>query len=84
VEEPQNTAMSDSNHWKNKSNIAEELETLLDEHEFSRITKRSVASARRDRLLKRGCPYVKLLGLVRYRPQDVREFINQNVREVKE
>jgi hypothetical protein len=37
-----------------------ELETLLTEHEYARITKRSVASVRRDRLLKQGCPYVKL------------------------
>jgi len=37
-----------------------QLETLLTEHEYARITKRSVASVRRDRLLRQGCPYVKL------------------------
>ena len=57
-----------------------ELETLLTEHEYPRITKRSVASARRDRLLGQGCPYVKLGALVRYRPEDVRAYIAHNLR----
>lgn len=55
-----------------------ELEPLLDEVEFSRITGRSVASARRDRLLGRGCPHIKLGALVRYRPSDVRDYIERN------
>ena len=58
---------------------AERLEPLVDEHEFSRITGRSVASARRDRLLGQGCPYVKLGALVRYRLEDIRKFIQSNV-----
>jgi hypothetical protein len=57
------------------------LETLLTEHEYARITKRSVASVRRDRLLKQGCPYVKLGALVRYRPEDVRRHIERNLRK---
>jgi hypothetical protein len=57
-----------------------ELEPLLDETACSRITGRSVASLRRDRLLGQGCPYVKLQGLVRYRPQDVRAYIESNLR----
>jgi hypothetical protein len=56
------------------------LEPLLDEHECARITGRSVASLRRDRLLGKGCPYVKLCALVRYRPSDVRVFIESNIR----
>jgi hypothetical protein len=56
------------------------LETLLDEYEFSRITKRSVASVRRDRLLGQGCPYAKLGALVRYRPEDVKAYIERNLR----
>jgi hypothetical protein len=56
------------------------LEMLLTEHEYARITKRSVASVRRDRLLKQGCPYVKLGALVRYRPEDVRSHIERNLR----
>ena len=57
-----------------------QIERLLDEHEYAAITGRSVASARRDRLLGKGCPYVKLGFLVRYRPSDVRSYIAQNVR----
>ena len=57
-----------------------EIERLLDEREFAAITGRSIASARRDRLLGKGCPYVKLGFLVRYRPSDVRAYIAKNVR----
>ncbi len=57
-----------------------ELETLLTEHEYARITKRSVASVRRDRLLRQGCPYVKLGALVRYRPEDVRAHLERSLR----
>ena len=56
------------------------LEILLTEHEYARITKRSVASVRRDRLLKQGCPYVKLGALVRYRPDDVRAHLERSLR----
>jgi hypothetical protein len=55
------------------------LETLLTEREVASITKRSVASVRRDRLLRQGCPYVKLGALVRYRPDDVRAYIERNL-----
>ena len=43
-------------------------EHLFDEHDLARITKRSVASVRRGRLLKKGCPYIKIGSSVRYRP----------------
>src|SRR4051794_3254545 len=43
------------------------IEILLNEKEVARILRRSVASIRRDRLLRRGCAYVKLGALVRYR-----------------
>jgi len=59
------------------------LEPLLDEHEYAAITGRSVASARRDRLLGKGCPYVKLGFLVKYRPADVRSYIARNMRGVQ-
>jgi hypothetical protein len=58
-----------------------ELETLLTEQEYARITKRSVASVRRDRLLRQGCPYVKLGALVRYRPEDVRTHLERSLRQ---
>ena len=57
-----------------------DLETLLTEREYASITKRSVASVRRDRLLRQGCPYVKLGALVRYRPEDVRRHLERNLR----
>jgi hypothetical protein len=57
------------------------LETLLTEQEYARITKRSVASVRRDRLLKQGCPYVKLGALVRYRPEDIRAYLDRSLRQ---
>lgn len=59
-----------------------QLEVLLTEHEYARITKRSVASVRRDRLLRQGCPYVKLGALVRYRPEDVRAHLERNLRNL--
>jgi len=63
-----------------KRTVETELETLLTEQEYARITRRSVASARRDRLLKQGCPYVKLGALVRYRPDDIRAHLEQSLR----
>ena len=51
------------------------LESLLDEHDLARLTKRSVASIRRDRLLKKGCPYLKIGSSVRYRPSDVEAWV---------
>lgn len=59
-----------------------ELETLLTEHEYARVIKRSVASVRRDRFLDQGCPYVKLGALVRYRPKDVLAYIERNLRHL--
>ena len=59
-----------------------EIEPLLDEYEFLRLTGRSVGSARRDRLLGRGCPFIKLGALVRYRPADVRDYIERNRRSM--
>ena len=64
-----------------RKNLAEpELETLLTEREYAHITKRSVASVRRDRLLRQGCPFVKLGALVRYRPEDVRAHLARSLR----
>jgi hypothetical protein len=60
------------------------LESLLNEHQYSAITGESVATARRNRTLRRGCPYVKLGALVRYRPEDVRSYISQNVQNTQQ
>lgn len=51
------------------------FECLLDERDLSRIIKRSLASIRRDRLLKRGCPFVKISSSVRYRPSDIEAWL---------
>jgi hypothetical protein len=57
-----------------------EIEALLDEHQVAAIIRRSVASLRRDRLQGTGCPHVKIGALCRYRPSDVRSFIERNIR----
>ena len=50
--------------------------TLLNEFDLADVTKRSVvASVRRDRLLKRGCPFVKINSSVRYRLSDVDAYL---------
>ena len=64
-----------------RESVAEEqIEPLWNEHVYSRVIGKSVATARRDRLLGKGCPYVKLGVLVRYRPSDVRAYIERNLR----
>jgi hypothetical protein len=55
----------------------ENLEKLIDESGLSRLTERSVQSLRRDRMLGRGCPYIKMGRLVRYDPRDVREYLER-------
>lgn len=51
------------------------LQELLTEKDVSRLTKRSVASVRRDRRLKKNCPFVKIGTSVRYRPSDVEAWL---------
>jgi hypothetical protein len=70
--------MNTSHPSERESAAGTELEALLNQFDFSRITGRSVASARRDRLLGQGCPFVKLGALVRYRPEDIRAYIERN------
>ena len=50
-------------------------ERLFDERDLARFTKRSVASVRRDRLLKKGCPYIKIGSSVRYLPSDIEAWL---------
>ena len=56
------------------------VEPLLDERECARLTERSVASLRRDRLSGKGIPYIKLISLVKYDMQDIRTYLEQNKR----
>jgi predicted DNA-binding transcriptional regulator AlpA len=51
------------------------LETLLNEHEVARVTGLSVASVRRWRLFRQGPKYLKLNSAVRYRPEDISEWL---------
>jgi hypothetical protein len=71
--------MTTSQRSERESVANTQIEPLLDEYQYAAITGRSVASARRDRLLRIGCPFVKLGNSVRYRPQDVRAYIENNL-----
>jgi len=51
------------------------LEKLLSETEVASLTGRSKGSLRRDRLLGRGIPYLKIQHLVKYDPADVRRYL---------
>lgn len=51
------------------------FEDLLDEHDLARMTKRSVASVRRDRLLGKNCPFIKIGNSVRYLRSDVEDWL---------
>ena len=68
-----------TSHVCERESVAKQLEALLNEHEYASITGESVATARRNRLLGKGCPFVKLRALVRYRPSDVRAYIARNL-----
>ena len=57
------------------------LEPLLDEHELAAITGLSVSTVRLNRVRGSGCPFVLLGALIRYRPEDVRAYIAQNLRQ---
>lgn len=51
-------------------------DSLLTEKELSARLHVSIASVRRWRLLGRGPRFVKLGSLVRYRPEDIQDWIN--------
>lgn len=51
-------------------------EPLLNEYEVARFTGMSVASVRRWRLFQRGPKYLKIGSSVRYRPEDVRAYLD--------
>jgi hypothetical protein len=62
-------SMNTSLPSERKNPVDLDLEPLLTEQEYARAIKRSVASVRRDRLLRQGCPWVKLGALV-LRPRE--------------
>ena len=51
------------------------LETLLNEHDVARITRLSVASVRRWRLLCQGPKYLKIGAAVRYKTEDISAWL---------
>lgn len=55
--------------------VHNEIEALLNERDVARITGLSLASVRRWRLLRTGPRYLKLSSAVRYRPQDVKAWL---------
>jgi predicted DNA-binding transcriptional regulator AlpA len=50
-------------------------EPLMDERGLSELTGMSLATLRRWRLLNRGPRYIKLSNAVRYRPEDVKAWL---------
>jgi hypothetical protein len=52
-----------------------DVEPLLDERDIARITKRSLASVRRDRLMRKGVPFIRIGSSVRYKLQSLRDFL---------
>lgn len=76
--------MNSANPCECETTASTPLEPLLDEHGYVAITGESLATARRNRSrpVRKGCPFVKLGSRVLYRPQDVREYIKQNLRHV--
>ena len=55
-------------------NIA--VDKLLNEHDVARMLGMSVASCRRWRLFRRGPHYIKIGASVRYKPEDLRAWLN--------
>lgn len=49
--------------------------SLLNEHEVAQMTKMSVATIRRWRLLHQGPRYIKIGAAVRYKPEDVSAWL---------
>jgi predicted DNA-binding transcriptional regulator AlpA len=51
------------------------VENLLNEYDVARITRLSVASVRRWRLLRRGPRYLKIGSAVRYKGEDIATWL---------
>ena len=61
--------------------IEQNLEQLFDEKELARLLQVSVGTVRWWRIERRGPRYIKAGYLVRYRPSDVQEWLQQGTRE---
>lgn len=67
--------MNTSQSGERESVVTPHLPTLLNEFDVARVTGLSVASVRRWRLFKQGPKYMKIGSAVRYRPEDVRAWL---------
>lgn len=53
-------------------------DTFLTETQLSEILGRSISALQKDRCYKRGVPFYKMGGMVRYRVGDLLEYIDQH------
>jgi predicted DNA-binding transcriptional regulator AlpA len=67
--------MNTSQSGERESVATPQLPTLLNEFDVARVMGLSVASVRRWRLFKQGPKYMKIGSAVRYRPEDVRAWL---------
>jgi predicted DNA-binding transcriptional regulator AlpA len=56
--------------------LSDPLQELLTEHDVARVTCLSVASIRRWRLLRQGPKYLKIGAAVRYKPEDLKVWLD--------
>jgi hypothetical protein len=57
------------------------MKTLICEKEAAQLLGVSVALLRKQRYLGRGCPYVKLDRLVRYRVEDIDSYVSARIQK---
>ena len=67
--------MKTSQPGERENVVPPQLPSLLNEVDVARITGLSVASVRRWRLFKQGPKYLKLGSAVRYRPEDLKAWL---------
>jgi hypothetical protein len=53
------------------------IEPVLDQRAVSHITGRAESTLEKDRTLGRGIKFIRIGRLVRYRPSDVQEYLDQ-------
>jgi len=51
---------------------------LLKEREYAEIVDKTLDSVRRDRRMGRGPKHIRVNGAIRYRPEDVEEYLAAN------
>ena len=72
---PDHSGMNPSQLSERESVARTHLANLLNERDVARITGLSIASVRRWRLFKQGPKFLKIGSAVRYRPEDLRAWI---------